>query len=660
MNNSTDFILPDLFILLTRTAIFVAVLLVCYLLIPIQWDKKSLRVVSIQSDPPVQSGSDILYVSRSTIFSNRTIASYGLDLLSFPSGKDQWLVLDDEGVQQFPWPTYIDGKGRFFYRGNEDGRSEQKAKGIAETGVVVVEDETVAKELLERWPDLSASKVVTKVPSPAGFFGYGSQSLSVIQVVRVLWICLLYAGIAFVLSFLFRDVVLACGFAFPLLLFGLISLIYLSGFFSSNPEFWGVAILTLVLAFFLIKIANRVDTRIENYSVWPLSTQNKLLSARAFAVVISTGLFAYLLFVALNMDFDGDLFTHWLPSARSHYYNGHHDIEFLLTRYGGAHETTYPPGFPIFLSLLMWVANVNPVRSMQLGAESSLMIYLYRIYFGLFFFSLIVTMFRVFSVQDCKRDWQCWVSAPLLLLMFIPFLSGKPYSAEILFVPCVGFAILAFVTAAHSGESKWLYVGTVLTIFLLLIKNESILVVPLVVFPWIILVAAEPGCSESFRSNILKFIISIGIAAIPYLTWKISILPYEIDQNFMFDPVSLPLSPEQMNTLKNVYLHFITTSIKSGTWILFFCLIPVASILSCIGQKAKIMKFVLARLAIPAALLIYFFGVPIIYVFTRSEPIHHFDTSFNRLSLSAAIGAVIYISFVVSEIGRKKETQIPG
>jgi len=39
---------------------------------------------------------------------------------------------------------------------------------------------------------------------------------------------------------------------------------------------------------------------------------------------------------------------------RALYRLGHHDIASLAERYGGAHQATYPPGFPIAIATLLF------------------------------------------------------------------------------------------------------------------------------------------------------------------------------------------------------------------------------------------------------------------------------------------------------------------
>ena len=333
----------------------------------------------------------------------------------------------------------------------------------------------------------------------------------------------------------------------------------------------------------------------------------------------------FLAVFVLRLDFDGDLFTHWLPMARSHHLLGRHDVPALLDRYGLAHEATYPPGFPILISTLLWVAGADPQASLQLGDESHAAILLYRLLVAALSLSFLVAAAALASAVFRDR------SSPLLPLVALPLLIpvflGQPMSGEVYLVPLLGASILA-LWAGDAFESPSLTrVGLLLAASGLFVKREALVIVPLVVLPWYLAGALTK------RKSLAGDLAVAGLALLPFVVWRIQLAALHLRENFMFDDpawgrLASPLLPRLAE-------QALKTVLANGTWTALFLVLPAALVWNARRGAWR-------DLLVPAGIVVYAPLMAAVYVFSRSEPLHHMDTSYERLLMVAVLCGGLY------------------
>jgi hypothetical protein len=77
------------------------------------------------------------------------------------------------------------------------------------------------------------------------------------------------------------------------------------------------------------------------------------------------------------------------------------------------------------------------------------------------------------------------------------------------------------------------------------------------------------------------------------------------------------------------------TILANGTWIALFLVLPAAALWSARHRPWR-------ELLVPAGIAVYAPQMAAVYVLSRSDPLHHMETSYERLLLVAVLSASLY------------------
>jgi hypothetical protein len=603
----------------------------CLCFSPVRWDRKALRASWLDPvDRSLPQGTNLLYVSSDDSWPHGHVAAYGLDLTTFPDGRKAWLVFA-EGNSEGPWKAdvLVDPSGVFFVRAGRRGwlsvsAAPEPVRTIATTGVVLVASTDVRDQLLVRWPGLDPTRISVlssgRAPlfeGPAARVGFGLLLRLFLAsfVVFALAVTLWRAPAAWPSLRAFHV-----GLGLALLVTIHASLVFFLGRVTRNATGLTLAVEAAALAMALTRIGQRGTTHL-------LAPAPPLRRPRRVRSVVALLAMLYAAGFVLRLDFDGDLLTHWIPMARSHHLLGRHDVGSLIARYGVAHQVTYPPGFPILISTLLWVSGADRAASFTPGSATHALVFLYRLASAGFSFAFLAGLGSVFRAIRSERGL-AWLIPPATSALLLPLFLGKPTSGEVVFVPIVGFAMVAFLAGHAFRRVAYTRAGLALAVLSLFFKNDAMLILPLVVLPWYL--ASGPR----FRAARWEAAVVLA-AALPVVLWRLEILGLGVRSNFMFDPVSWTRLRTGLDVLPIIAANAAKILLASNFWVAFALALPPAALWD-IRQRRNVW------LAVPFGTALY---VPLaagIYVFSRSDPVFHMDTSYERLLMTAVLGAVLY------------------
>ena len=360
----------------------------------------------------------------------------------------------------------------------------------------------------------------------------------------------------------------------------------------------------------------------------------------------------------VRLDFDGDVFTHWLPMARSFYHLGHHDPSTLLAQ-GSTHAATYPPGYGIFLAMTMWAVDMGTTGSYLPGADSSLAILYYRLAIWVLNMAFFGLLAGYFIRQSPPRSW-LWLAGLALVTGAIPTLRGTHVAAETLLFPLLGSALVLFVASSGRPDRDdeplrmnassavpfspaLALAGIAIAGSATLLKCEVPVLVSAVFAPWFLVLLAR---TPKMRSpHFLATTALIGAASIaPTIIWKAGL---HIENDFFQTP-SLAALWNRRAEWFSLLIAAVTFLLKSPLWIPLFLLLPAGWILG-IRQG-----FQWSGLLIPAATALLFFAFVSMYLFSNwPTKILHVEQSLDRLSFLSAFSCILY--FLENLIYRRRK-----
>lgn len=676
--NRTIFLFP---VLLGIAATVVVCLALC--LSPIRWDYKAFGFVMPRwRSGEIPAGDSIVYVTRGRTGDAAAIYKYGLPLKTFPNGDGVWVALEKSRASRGYNPGYrLDAQGRWHTTEKDDQGSHwaqiegmpHRLERIAQKGTFVFESEEVRETFRDRYAGRGLSRFVVAASERKGFFEAPGWRLRGTLILRLVFVSIMLALTWRALSsWLFRETgewLVSCALAVPLTLVVCSFAVYLLGFVTSSAVFFGLLVGGGAGTWWLYRagegkmgdatpdddITGRMPVLRwdDGAGKMPAILWDGAAGRMPAILCAAVGLVVYLGLAALQLDFDGDLFTHWLPSARFHHLLGRHDIGTLYAEYGGAHETTYPPGFPIFLSVLMWVAGVPRDASLQFGPSTNAFTFLYRLAVPILQLSFVIGLVGYVGqrLREGVPRGIALGAIGLLVLLASPVLRAQPMAGEVYLVPMVGMAALALYGGTSSGTRRLTWCGIVLAAGCLFIKNDVLLIIPALLLP-IYVVGRLSWHRAAWKAVAADAGVAV-LALVPWLVWRIRLGGLGIDTNFMFDPVEPSRLMEQKSLVVALLMRALKYQFRTGGWLIFAVAVPALTLWRLFAAKDWRGR---AEVLIPAGVVCYGFGIVTIYVFSRSDPFTHFATSYGRLTASTLVCGLLYISHVTTSRKWKVES----
>src|SRR4029077_6105428 len=128
---------------------------------------------------------------------------------------------------------------------------------------------------------------------------------------------------------------------------------------------------------------------------------------------------------------------------------GRHDPS-LLAQHGGSHAASYPPGYGILLSTVMWMTGMDPIASFLPGMDSSFAILIYRLLVLALNLSLLLLITAYLKRLGAEKS-ALWIPALVILMLLIPTTAGKHIAAETILFPMLAASIILIA----AGSSQW-------------------------------------------------------------------------------------------------------------------------------------------------------------------------------------------------------------
>lgn len=625
------------------TSLLLSLILVSlFCFIPIRWDVKTLRSV-LPSLNKTESKTDIILITPDNGYEYGFLAKYGFDFILFPNHKAKWIVFR-EGYSGFHYQPdmVIDRTGKIYW--NKNGRFNLLHKDalldlsdFSKDSLILVPSLEMKEMTILRWPDISLNSIKIIKEQKLSFFESPRLRINTLQLFRIFLVSFVLTALFYLFSrarHLFlghHEIIIA--FAFPLGIAIHTSIVFLSGKYFDESLMYSLIVEASILSALMIYISKKNFVKEEQTAIHATSSWTILVGFVRKHIVIFIASFCFVILSILQLDFDGDMFTHWLPMARAHYLYGFHNIDLLYDRYGGAHHATYPPGFPIIISSLMWIGLMAKDASFSLGQDSNLVVFLYRFFFTALHLIFLYVLALIFKrIGGRKNSWECLL--PVVMIVFIlPLFLGRPMSSEIYFVPMNGFSILALFAGGTLKNKFLTRTGLFLGASTLFLKNDALLIFPFLVMPWYIL-----GLEKSYSLRRLIVDLSVFVLGlIPFVVWKIDFLSLGIDGNFMFRDADMLSIFVEYALLIKLAENAAKLMLSSNFWVVIFIFLPAAATYSWILRRN------LKDIVIPVGIILYFMGITLMYLFSMSDPIHHMNTSFLRLMMVALISASIYV-----------------
>ena len=595
------------------------VLLLSAALSLVRWDAKALRSVWVEADVPLVSGKPVIFVSGDNEWQAGHVAGYGLELTTFPSAESLW-VMRREDFHPGSWTPdlLIDTNGEFELPGQDH---HAPAPVVAPDTVLLVTSADLAAAVRERWPALAHAPVRQLLP-PSEPLIAAPRLPSASQVGRLLLLSLVVGAWLSLAWRWSRDAhvplrVLFVVLSIPVGICCHVTLTYLTGMLGLPPVPVALAVEGLVVWFLLLRLpaAGAVSTP----GVAGLRRGTLLLAA----VLIAAQLLASL----VRRDFDGDLLTHWLPAARSYHYVGDHDIGFLTARFGVHHEATYPPAFPILMASLLWVSASDPAHSLAPGVETHVFVFLYRVVLALLSTAFVIGVGMLgLALRPAERSMALVV--PLVFVLVIPPLSGRPNAGEVFLVPMVAAAILAWTSGAMLGVAELCCAGAFLAFSTLFMKNDASVILPLVVLPWAVL----PNAGRIGRVPLAA---AAALGLISWLLWRWNTRSLGAGAHFAFDPLTWDGLVARREIIQQLYARAVQLLLATPSWAAVLLVLPASLAWSIRGRRWR-------ELAVPIGAGAYVALLPLLCSFARGDRMVHLEVSFERIAFSGVVSILLF------------------
>ncbi len=619
---------------------------------PIRWDLKTIGQVVPELPSEIDlSRRHVLFVSNDDTWENAHLARYGIDFITFPEGSASWLVFSEGISHGGARPDYvIDSTGEVarWKRGSWWPVSEESRPELADA-FVLVSSEATRVELSERWPALETRLQNVQVVDPTpdrSFWTWPDWRVTFADVMRLFGALLLpVAALSWVVARRNESdslVTLDLTLILPVILAGHILLVYGLGFLTEHSVAVAMGLEIMLACGLALASGGLNNARKVLPDLLPKSLRGVtpwLLGAAIFFTV-----------VILRLDFDGDFYTHWLPAARMHYLEGHHDPEILAARYGVAHQATYPPAIPIMISTLLWIAGVSGENSFALGADSHFSILLYRTLLAALLFSFLGAVAAVFRAVTSEKTLE-WLIPALSIPLVLPLFRGVPEAGEVFFTPMLGFSSVLFIAGGALAKDRYVRLGLAMAVFGAFVKNDAILIVPLIVLPWYLALVPRSGCG---RRAVLADMTVALLAALPVVLWRVDVASAIDNFNFMFENIGPRALLSKWTEWPPLLMSAVLTIIRDDEWIILLLGLPAVVLYRILVSRRW------KELVVPAGIAVYSIGISYMFVFSKSDPLEHLSLAYPRLLSHAVLAGILYVSWVMLADVRGRTTRKGG
>ena len=605
---------------------------------PVRLDARALQDLGkVQSLGLPQSSGEFNFLSRDNSIESARIATFGLRQLAFPDGSVFWAALKEQCTG--PWGggfAAIDQAGNaFIISGGGDGDRQwasaqdraNEARSRITTSFVVYDSPATRALFEQRWPFLKASEriaVVTDAPAASAFrLRRLASEFTLKRIARIAAVVGSYVAVWLVLIQLLASEksngwLISAGSIF--LALGLsISLTYVLQWLAPAVTHWSSAILWagLLLSAVLVKPKREPPGR-ELFH---------LPSSRVTKLVLVYGAAFYALLFLVRLDFDGDFFNNWLPQARFHYLLGRHDPTAIIGQ-GSMQAASYPPGYGIALSNLMWMSGMRPTESFLTGPESSFAILMYRLFIFALNAALLLLIVMYLRQLDPGQP-AIWMACIAVTLLLIPTTAGRHIASETVLFPMLA-ASMVMIAAGQKLDAPGLTtmglgVGGMAT----LVKSEATLILALAVLPW--LVASLPSPARASRATKLRWAGALALSFLPALVWKTTLTVH----NEFFAPVTWPRFVSSVHLLPSLAGRAARGMLDDGRLLLFFLALPCAVVFRFMSSRW-------AALFVPFGIVSLVAAFVVIFVFANIDAVSYLDTSYSRLVMVPTFGAILY------------------
>ena len=335
----------------------------------------------------------------------------------------------------------------------------------------------------------------------------------------------------------------------------------------------------------------------------------------------------YALLFLVRLDFDGDFFNNWLPQARFHYLLGKHEPGVIITQ-ESIHASSYPPGYGIVLSTLMWASEMKPTESFLIGPESSFAILLYR----LFIFGLNAALLMLVIIYLRKRragQPAVWMAFVAVIMWLIPSTAGKHIASETVLFPMLAASIVLIAAGQNLKAPAMTIIGILVGGMATLIKWEAALIFALAVLPWVVS-SFQPAALLS-RAMILRWVGALALSLIPVVVWKTNLSVH----NEFFLPVTWPRFLSSVHILPSLAGRAARGMLEDGRLLLILLALPGAVVFHFLKSRW-------AALLVPFGIVSLMTVFVVIFLFANMDAGTYLDTSYSRLVMVPMFGAMLY------------------
>jgi hypothetical protein len=619
-------------------------LLLCTLgsLWPIRLDYRSLQDLhKLEGLGLPQSSGRFLFLSRDNGIESTRTATFALRQMAFPDGSVDWGALKEACDRPQTASFFgVDLKGQSYEARTlasgvlswilDDG-PRNLALADAREAYVVFDSQATRQEFETRWPFLKRAAHVSVLPDTMvksfALRPFASE-FTVARVVRIAAVIGTFFATFLVLiqlPFLRGAPAVVSAAIATFLAVGMnIWLAYLIQWILPSFVRWTPSLLWLLGLLAASSLYPRaLGWRFEK-SRWEFS----LLSASG-SIALTFCSFAYALLFLARLDFDGDFFDNWLPQGRFFYFLGHHD-PFLIVQQGSMQAASYPPGYGILLSTLMWMTGMSPTASFLPGMDSSFAILIYRLLvlaLNLSLFLLIAGYLKRLGVEKSAL----WIPALVILMLLIPTTAGRHIAAETILFPMLAASVILIATGRRCSVDGLTTLGLLVGGMATLIKWEAVLIFGVGVLPWLFPPAASKVGRLS-KSSIVVWLAITGLACLPALIWKATVPIH----NQFFASVDLARLLTSAHQLPGLTAAAARMMLDDGRLILFVLALPCA-LLFQLRMKPHWPAFL-----VPACIIALLIGWIAVFLFSNSPPLTHLETSYSRLIMIPTFTAIVY------------------
>jgi hypothetical protein len=623
-----------------------AALLLCTIgsLWPIRLDYRSLQDLhKLEGLGLPQSSGRFLFLSRDNGMESARTATFALRQLAFPDGSVDWAALKE--ACDGPWTSGffgVDLDGQSYSASTlasgalswiPDDVSRNLAVADTREAYVIFDSQATRQAFETRWSFLRQAAHVSVLPdTTVKSFARRpfASEFTVARVVRIAAVVGTFFAVFLVLiqlPFLRRAPIVVSAAVATFLALGMnIWLACLIQWISPAFVRWTPSLLWLVgvpaaLSLAVYQRGWRWRSEEPLWRFGPLSASGRI--ALTFCSL------TYALLFLARLDFDGDFFNNWLPMGRFFYFLGRHDPS-LIVQQGSWQAASYPPGYGILLSTVMWMTGMNPTASFLPGMDSSFAILIYRLLvlaLNLSLFLLIVAYLKRLTAEKSAL----WIPALVILMLLIPTTAGKHIAAETILFPMLAASIILIAIGRRCSVDGLTALGLLVGGTATLVKWEAGLIFAVGVLPWLFPLAASKAGRLS-KSSIVVWPAVTALACLPALIWKAT-LPIHNQFFGSVDKARLLASAHQFAGLAGAAVRMM---LDDGRLVLFLFVLPCALIFQLRAKPHW------PAVLVPASIAALLIGWVAVFLFSNSPPLPYLETSYSRLIMIPTFSALLY------------------